>query len=102
MPGKGTLVSFTLNSNTSNDWTANIQQSTGRDVEISVTTDVDCIVGEWRMTIDVLSKDSPESSRYIHKKPVYVLFNPWCKGGFIPLRKLAMQYKEIFFFSSKI
>ena len=73
-------MSFTADSNAFGGWTANIRTMTGREVEIAIETDADCIVGEWRMTIDVSSRGGSGSSKYTHKKPVYVLFNPWCKS----------------------
>ena len=75
-------MSFAADSDAFGDWSAEIRELTGREVEVSVETTADCIVGEWKMAIDVRAKDGRDSAKYTHKKPVYVLFNPWCKSEF--------------------
>ncbi|KFM78740.1 Annulin, partial [Stegodyphus mimosarum] len=52
-------------------------------IVVEVTTTPNCIVGEWILEIDTKVKKEREeqakSLRYTSKKPIFILFNPWCK-----------------------
>ena len=40
-----------------------------------------CPVAKWKMKVDTQTgTDDDTIQRYTHKQPIYILFNPWCKG----------------------
>lgn len=65
----------------SRKWSAQVKVIEDRSVTISVQTAPEAIVGKWLLHIDTKVKDEvTEVMRYTHQYPVYLLFNPWCKG----------------------
>lgn len=67
----------------SNYWNAYIKRSYENDVTIGVMTPADVPIGKWRLNIDVIKLvgESQTMYRYSIRDPVYILFNPWCKGN---------------------
>lgn len=45
-----------------------------------ITTLATAIVGAWKMDIDTKSTSTSEALCYTLPQPIYILFNPWCKG----------------------
>ena len=78
LPGNGTLVSLT-DADNNGGWTTNLQTVTGNEIEVSITTAPNCIIGDWRLSIHTGGKGHA-LSRYNHGEPIYILFNPWCKS----------------------
>ena len=82
-PSKGTHVEFILSDKDEpGQWGAKIAQQTGSSVVINVFTPPGCIVGKWKLKVDVVKRKDNQTSifRYSHKGAIYMLFNPWCKG----------------------
>jgi transglutaminase 1 len=80
---KGTQVYFILSAKDEKDqWGAKIVKQEKNTVLISVFTPPSCIVGKWMFSVDVIKKENEKVTifRYNHKDPIYMLFNPWCKG----------------------
>ncbi|XP_062572335.1 annulin-like [Saccostrea cucullata] len=85
-PGKGTHVQCLLQSERRpagpSEWTAVLK---GRHKEnsaiVMVTPPADCIVAEWRLTVENIVPDDvkPRALKYTMKKSIFILFNPWCK-----------------------
>ena len=103
---KGSKIEFLLSADdVPKEWGAFIKSNSDGWLTIEVTTPPKCPVGKWQMKIDVVKKknpkDKPTKYRYEHKDPIYILFNPWCKGivnGYI-CTILTQRDREINWFS---
>ncbi|KAH9499757.1 hypothetical protein Btru_077752 [Bulinus truncatus] len=81
LPSKGTSVSIILShEDIKNDWGAKIDSNQGNTLTITVFTPPTTYVGQWKLLLDTVKKEATEVSihRYVHKDPVYIIFNPWC------------------------
>ncbi|XP_060601328.1 annulin-like [Ruditapes philippinarum] len=79
---KGSYVEFILSAkDVPKEWGAYIKSDSNGWLTVVVTTPPTCAVGKWTMKIDVVKKKDNKSVvfRYVHKDPIYILFNPWCK-----------------------
>ena len=57
--------------------------SDNEEVTVTVLTPATCLVGKWNLLVETRLKDDGDAvnvKEYKHKWPVYILFNPWCKG----------------------
>jgi len=41
-----------------------------------------CCIGKWYVKVNTISTDvtEPALKEWLYSKPIYILFNPWCKG----------------------
>ncbi|KAH9499751.1 hypothetical protein Btru_077734 [Bulinus truncatus] len=81
LPSKGTSVSIILShEDIKNEWGAKINSNQGNTLTITVFTPPTTYVGQWKMLLDTVKKEANAVSihRYVHKDPVYIIFNPWC------------------------
>ncbi|KAK3086357.1 hypothetical protein FSP39_017356 [Pinctada imbricata] len=98
-PGKGTHVQCLLSTvANANGWavilTGRLQRKT--EAVVAITTPPDCIVGDWKLTIENVVQEGgkPVNYKYEIKTPIYVLFNPWCKEDdvYFDSRDLLEEY----------
>lgn len=63
-------------------WGATILTEKENNVTVRVVTPPTLYVGKWTFRVDVIKKylDKNIVYRYKHPEPIYILFNPWCKG----------------------
>lgn len=83
LPTKGTHVEFILSAeDKANEWGGYIKSQSGNALHLVITTPASIAVGKWSLKIDVVKREdtSVKVFRYEHKDPIYMLFNPWCKG----------------------
>ncbi|BFZ19490.1 hypothetical protein BsWGS_22529 [Bradybaena similaris] len=97
LESKKTRVEFILShEDIPNEWGAKIVSTQGSTVTIEIFTPPTCFVAKWNFKIDVVKKDDTNVNvyRYIHKNPIYILFNPWCKDDlvYVPDEKLLDEY----------
>lgn len=86
-PGKGTHIQCLLQSErrttSSSEWTAVLKsRHKENSVVVSVTPPADCIVAEWRLTVENIVSNSvkPRAVKYTLRESIFILFNPWCRG----------------------
>ncbi|KAG8198472.1 hypothetical protein JTE90_022202 [Oedothorax gibbosus] len=68
----------------SDGWQAKLfSESEEKSIVLEVTSTPTAIVGDWILEVDTKLKTDKEgqgkSLRYTAKRPIYMLFNPWCK-----------------------
>lgn len=84
LPSKGTLVELVLSDrDLPKQWGAKIKHVQGELLNVTIIVPATCYVGKWKLKIDVIKRKPDERMkiyRYQHKQPIYVIFNPWCKG----------------------
>uniref|UniRef100_K1PSK5 vesicle-fusing ATPase n=1 Tax=Magallana gigas TaxID=29159 RepID=K1PSK5_MAGGI len=85
-PGKGTHIQCLLQSErrttSSSEWTAVLKsRHKENSVVVSVTPPADCIVAEWRLTVENIVSNSvkPRAVKYTLRESIFILFNPWCR-----------------------
>lgn len=85
-PGKGTHIQCLLQSErrttSSSEWTAVLKSRHKENgVVVSVTPPADCIVAEWRLTVENIVSNSvkPRAVKYTLRESIFILFNPWCR-----------------------
>jgi transglutaminase 1 len=62
-------------------WGAKVKDIKENNVTVTVFTPTKCYVGKWQFGIDSMQKaNKGRVFRYADKNPIYLLFNPWCKG----------------------
>ncbi|KAH9495958.1 hypothetical protein Btru_013865, partial [Bulinus truncatus] len=79
---KGTSVEFILSDDDKpKEWGAKIVSQQGKVLTLEIFTPPTCLVGKWKLKLDVVKKDNTTVAiyRYEHTNSIYVLFNPWCK-----------------------
>lgn len=83
-PLQGTLVELILSAKDEPlKWGAKIEANTGNSLTIKVFTPPTLCVGKWKCMVDAIKKSADTRSkvdRYHCVEPIYMLFNPWCKG----------------------
>ncbi|XP_021352800.1 uncharacterized protein LOC110449942 [Mizuhopecten yessoensis] len=85
MPTKGTLVEIVLSdADLPKQWGAKIVKCSDNDVQLLVMSPPVCPIGHWNVKVRAVKKGGGGESRrisqvYTHPKPIYILFNPWCK-----------------------
>lgn len=69
------------------EWFAKMVYKTDTSIDVEIKPPCNCIIGEWRFTIQTESKlkeeEEPISLMYEHNVDVIVILNPWCKGRYI-------------------
>ena len=71
-----------------NEWGAKIVKQSDSSIVIRIFTPPDCYVGKWKLKVTAVCKkkiegvEQPPTKTYEHPRPIYILFNPWCKGEF--------------------
>nr|XP_022341996.1 hemocyte protein-glutamine gamma-glutamyltransferase-like isoform X1 [Crassostrea virginica] len=85
-PGKGTHIQCLLQSErrstSPSEWTAVLRSRHKENgVLVSVTPPADCIVAEWRLTVENIVSNStkPRAFKFTLKESIFILFNPWCR-----------------------
>ncbi|XP_069113007.1 hemocyte protein-glutamine gamma-glutamyltransferase-like [Argopecten irradians] len=79
---KGTRVELFLSKpDQQGQWGATLKEQKDTTLNLEITSPPSCIIGQWRIKIRTLRKATmqPAKKVYSHPKPLYVLFNPWCK-----------------------
>lgn len=84
---KRTLVYLDFDGlNQRDGWASEIKEIDGNFVSLTIKPAPDCIIGIWDVEVHSSLKkessstnDKKEINRYLHKQPIYILFNPWCK-----------------------
>ncbi|KAK7115370.1 protein-glutamine gamma-glutamyltransferase K-like [Littorina saxatilis] len=94
LSGKGTHVEFALSDkDVRGEWGAWITDpsSNKTSINIAVLTPPTCIVGVWKFKVAVVKKKKKKTSvfRYMHRDPIYILFNPWCRDDAVFLDRDA-------------
>ncbi|XP_078475577.1 uncharacterized protein LOC144736808 [Lampetra planeri] len=76
---------------TGGSWTARVTESCGSDVTVVASATPDAPVGLYRCYV---LTDSPGGKYKSRKTPVYLLFNPWCKGDsvYLPSEEQRDEY----------
>ena len=57
-------------------------------LRLKIKSPADTIIGRWKLFVNTFLKKEKDMSdeekegirRYAYPQPVYILFNPWCKG----------------------
>ncbi|XP_059152311.1 annulin-like [Physella acuta] len=86
LESKGTHVEFLLSSDDkSSKWEATLVSKQEKSITVNVTTPPSCLVGKWRLHLDVIKSEEHKVNiyRYQYKQPIYVIFNPWCKDDLV-------------------
>lgn len=62
-------------------WSAGVKRTEDDVATIEILCPATSIVGRWNLVIETNVKGAPPKSatRHVHKNPVYILFNPWCR-----------------------
>ncbi|XP_076469989.1 hemocyte protein-glutamine gamma-glutamyltransferase-like, partial [Babylonia areolata] len=90
LASKGTQVEFILSDkDEEGQWGAKVAQQSGKSLTLTVFTPPDCIVGKWRFKVGVVKRSDTQTAvyRYNHRDPIYMLFNPWCKGDTVYMER---------------
>lgn len=74
-------VSFNWNKPSKTGWKGEAVQQYGSHLELAVRPSPRAIVGKYRCYVVVNTGGHTVRSRRNEATDVYVLFNPWCKGG---------------------
>lgn len=76
-------------------WTAVVLSSRDSFIDVEITSPPNAIVGDWIMDIDskIRSENDNTGFRYTHKDPIYILFNPWCRGDTVYMDDNKMRYE---------
>ncbi|WAR12579.1 TGMH-like protein [Mya arenaria] len=80
---KATRVELILSDkDVKNEWGAWIESSKDALTSLRIMTPPKLAIGKWTLKIDVIKREDSNKTtyRYVHKDPIYILFNPWCKG----------------------
>ena len=82
---KGTLVRVPITENLpfNDSWGAIQIGASGHDVTLRVLSACDAIVGQYKLYVESTHVDhlgEKINHRHKHTEPLYLLFNPWCKG----------------------
>ncbi|KAL4235095.1 Transglutaminase/protease-like ues [Mactra antiquata] len=87
-----------------NKWGAYITKKGSKSINVSVMTPSTCHVGKWTLHIDVVKEENDETTayRYVHKDPIYILFNPWCKDDQVYMADSRLLEEYILNESGKI
>ena len=110
MPGprpqqsKKSLVRVALEDQlTPSHWGMKITKSSGKNVQLSVMSSADAIVGKYTLFVETKTKtkDKKLNFRMEHSDPIYILFNAWCKGILIHIfmkssGKIYMRQRTVF------
>ena len=77
-------------------WSAGLKVTEVKQVEVEVLTSSDSIIGKWRLTVKTscttADRETKMILKYQHKEPVYLLFNPWCKGKITKFKFIFRLY----------
>ncbi|XP_052816758.1 hemocyte protein-glutamine gamma-glutamyltransferase-like [Mya arenaria] len=79
---KATRVELILSDkDVKNEWGAWIESSKDALTSLRIMTPPKLAIGKWTLKIDVIKREDSNKTtyRYVHKDPIYILFNPWCK-----------------------
>ncbi|XP_052816725.1 hemocyte protein-glutamine gamma-glutamyltransferase-like isoform X2 [Mya arenaria] len=82
LASKGTRVELILSDkDVANEWGAWIESSKDALTSLQIVTPPTLVIGKWKLKIDVIKREDAKETtyRYVHKDPIYILFNPWCK-----------------------
>ena len=52
----------------------------GNNITVYIHPGCDSVVGEYDFLLETATHGLKENYVYDHPDPVYLLFNPWCKG----------------------
>ncbi|KAH9361876.1 hypothetical protein HPB48_003715 [Haemaphysalis longicornis] len=76
-------------------WNAVVLSSRDTFLDVEITPPPNVIVGDWIMDIDSKSRSENDNTgfRYTHKDPIYILFNPWCRGDTVYMDDTKMRYE---------
>ncbi|XP_069102902.1 LOW QUALITY PROTEIN: hemocyte protein-glutamine gamma-glutamyltransferase-like [Argopecten irradians] len=97
-PTKGTLAKVPVSEDSgAKQWGAKVTKRSDNDLQLDVMTPPICAVGRWNIKVQAVKKggDSGSGTKvYSHPKPIYILFNPWCKDDQVYLHddKLLDEY----------
>ncbi|XP_033726364.1 hemocyte protein-glutamine gamma-glutamyltransferase-like [Pecten maximus] len=97
-PTKGTLVEMNLSdADLSKQWGAKLVKRSDNDLQLEVMTPPACPIGRWNVKVRAVMKGGERGSIskvHSHPKPIYILFNPWCKDDQVYLHddKLLEEY----------
>ncbi|XP_069105715.1 annulin-like [Argopecten irradians] len=82
-PTKGTLVQVLVSEDSlTEQWGAMVVKHIDNDLQLEVMTPPFCAVGRWNIKVRAVKKGAESGSGtkvYSHPRPIYILFNPWCK-----------------------
>ncbi|XP_069102220.1 protein-glutamine gamma-glutamyltransferase K-like [Argopecten irradians] len=82
-PTKGTLVQVPVSEDSlTKHWGAKVVKRYDYDLQLEVMTPPFCAVGRWNINVRAVKKGADSGSGtkvYSHPRPIYILFNPWCK-----------------------
>uniref|UniRef100_A0A0B7AU70 protein-glutamine gamma-glutamyltransferase n=1 Tax=Arion vulgaris TaxID=1028688 RepID=A0A0B7AU70_9EUPU len=90
---KRTYVEFVLSDEDKpKEWGAKISRLRGNSITIKIFTPPTCFIAKWVFKIDVVKKENTKINvyRYVHKNPIYIIFNPWCTDD-----SVYMQDKDL-------
>lgn len=63
-------------------WEAKIVEQNGNKVKLSVNSPASAVCGLYGLTVTTGSAKSETTTIHNCDENIFVLFNPWCKGGF--------------------
>jgi len=66
----------------SKTWSVEVKDQDGKQVTFKVKSSPKCCVGRWNVRVNSLNRNDQEPAlkEWNYPKPIYMLFNPWCKG----------------------
>lgn len=82
-PVDGTYVEIVVSdADEPKQWGAKIRDKTANYLTVTIFTPPTLYVGKWGFQVDILKSVDGERTtfRYNSSQPIYILFNPWCKG----------------------
>lgn len=76
-----------------NEWGAKIESCDENSIVLQVYTPSNCVIGHWDFSVESFLQDEDGSKvfRYEHQEPIYILFNPWCRGSNSVLFDISIQ-----------
>ncbi|WAR12580.1 TGMH-like protein [Mya arenaria] len=99
LASKGTRIELIMSDkDVSNEWGAWIESSEDALTSLQILTPPKLAIGKWKLKIDVIKREESNKTtyRYVHKDPIYILFNPWCEDDSVYMRdeggKLLREY----------
>ncbi|XP_052818913.1 hemocyte protein-glutamine gamma-glutamyltransferase-like [Mya arenaria] len=89
LASSGSYVELVLSDkDVKSEWGAWMESREEKVTSIQVVTPPTVYVGKWTLSVDIIKRKDAKITiyRYKHEKPIYVLFNPWCKedGVYMP------------------
>lgn len=78
---KGTYIPVFPNKQSKSPWPSRITNTDDKILTIGITPLANCIVGKYHMYVAVVTPFAIRRTRKESSRDLYILFNPWARGG---------------------